>query len=41
MPSCGSGNRSACNLEITMKFYAHTNLDTIREAVDKIDWDAE
>jgi integrase len=29
------------NLEITMKIYAHTNLDTMREALDKIDWDAE
>lgn len=29
------------NLEITMKIYAHTNLDTMREALDKIDWGAE
>jgi integrase len=29
------------NLEITMKVYAHTNLDTMREALDKIDWDAK
>ncbi len=26
------------DLDVTMKIYAHTNLDTMREAVDKIDW---
>jgi integrase len=29
------------DLEVTMKIYAHTNLDTMRQALDKIDWDAE
>ena len=29
------------DLEVTMKIYAHTNLDTMREALDKIDWDNE
>jgi integrase len=29
------------DLDVTMKIYAHTNLDTMREALDKIDWDAE
>ena len=29
------------DLEITMRIYAHTNLDTMREALDKIDWNAE
>jgi Phage integrase family len=26
------------DLDITMRIYAHTNLDSMREAVDKIDW---
>jgi integrase len=29
------------DLDVTMRIYAHTNLDTMREALDKIDWDAE
>jgi integrase len=29
------------DLDVTMKIYAHTNLDTMREALDKIDWGAE
>jgi len=29
------------DLDVTMKIYAHTNLDTMRQALDKIDWDAE
>jgi hypothetical protein len=28
-------------LDVTMRIYAHTNLDTMREALDKIDWGAE
>ncbi|HEV7453479.1 MAG TPA: tyrosine-type recombinase/integrase [Pseudonocardiaceae bacterium] len=28
------------DLDVTMRIYAHTNLDTMREALDKIDWDA-
>jgi hypothetical protein len=26
------------HLEVTMKIYAHANLDTMRQAVDQIDW---
>jgi integrase len=29
------------DLEITLSIYAHTNLDAMREALDKIDWEAE
>ncbi len=29
------------DLDVTMRIYAHTNLDTMREALDKIDWCAE
>jgi integrase len=29
------------DLDVTMRIYAHTNLDTMREALDKIDWDTE
>jgi integrase len=29
------------DLDVTMEIYAHTNLDTMREALDKIDWGAE
>ena len=29
------------DLDVTMRIYPHTNLDTMREALDKIDWDAE
>jgi integrase len=29
------------DLDVTMRIYAHTNLDTMREALDKIDWGAE
>jgi integrase len=29
------------DLDVTMRIYAHTNLDTMRQALDKIDWDAE
>jgi len=29
------------DLDVTMRIYAHTNLDTMREALDKIEWDAE
>ncbi|HEX5349236.1 MAG TPA: site-specific integrase [Pseudonocardiaceae bacterium] len=29
------------DLDVTMRIYAHTNLDTMREALNKIDWDAE
>ncbi|MGH3720031.1 MAG: hypothetical protein ACRDRI_14560 [Pseudonocardiaceae bacterium] len=29
------------DLDMTMRIYAHTDLDTMREALDKIDWDAE
>jgi integrase len=29
------------DLEITLSIYAHTNLDAMREALDKIDWKAE
>jgi Phage integrase family len=29
------------DLDVTMGIYAHTNLDPMREALDKIDWDAE
>ena len=28
------------DLDVTMRIYAHTNLDSMREAVDKIDWGA-
>jgi hypothetical protein len=28
-------------LDVTMRIYAHTNLDTMREALDKIDLGAE
>ena len=28
------------DLDVTMRIYAHTNLDSRREAVDKIDWGA-
>jgi len=26
-------------VDITMSIYAHTNLDAMREALDKIDWE--
>jgi hypothetical protein len=26
------------HLEVTMKIYAHADLDTMRKAVDQIDW---
>jgi integrase len=29
------------DLDVTMTIYAHTNLDAMREALDKIDWEAE
>ena len=29
------------DLEITLSIYAHTNLDAMREALDKIDWETE
>jgi hypothetical protein len=29
------------DLDVTMRIYAPTNPDTIREALDKIDWGAE
>lgn len=29
------------DLDVTMRIYAHTNLDTMREALEKIDWGAE
>ncbi len=29
------------DLDVTMKIYAHTNLDTMRQALDNIDWDVE
>lgn len=29
------------DLEITLSIYAHANLDAMREALDKIDWEAE
>jgi integrase len=29
------------DLDVTMRIYAHTNVDTMREALDKIDWDAK
>jgi integrase len=29
------------DLDVTLAIYAHTNLDTMREALDKIDWDIE
>jgi integrase len=29
------------DLDVTMRIYAHTNLDTMREALDRIDWGAE
>jgi integrase len=28
------------DVDVTMRIYAHTNLDSMREAVDKIDWGA-
>ena len=28
------------DLDVIMRIYAHTNLDSMREAVDKIDWGA-
>jgi integrase len=28
------------DLDVTMRIYAHTNLDSMREAVDRIDWGA-
>ena len=28
------------DLDVTMRIYAHTTLDSMREAVDKIDWGA-
>ena len=28
------------DLDVTMRIYAHTNLDSMRKAVDKIDWGA-
>ncbi|MFC5996745.1 tyrosine-type recombinase/integrase [Pseudonocardia hispaniensis] len=29
------------DLDVTLSIYAHTNLDAMREALDKIDWEAE
>jgi integrase len=29
------------DLDVTMRIYAHTNLDTMSQALDKIDWGAE
>ena len=29
------------DLEITLSIYAHTNLDAMRTALDRIDWDAQ
>jgi hypothetical protein len=34
------GHRHA-DLDVTMRIYVHTNLDTMRQALDKIDWDAQ
>lgn len=28
------------DLDVTMSIYAHTNLDAMREALDRIDWEA-
>ena len=27
------------DLDVTLSIYAHTNLDAMREALDKIDWE--
>ena len=29
------------DLDITLSIYAHTNLDAMREALDKVDWEVE
>ena len=37
-PHVVQADRTARDLDVTMRIYAHTNLDSMREAVDKIDW---